>query len=126
GVSFSNIFPKLNEKLVALIMTLIGIFLALWADIEQYEMFLITIGSVFAPLFAILLTEYFVLKNRKVQANMLINWAAFGIWALGVGLYYQFIKMEFVLGATIPVMLITALLYKIIWRYTQKWKYCKA
>ena len=126
GVSFSNIFPKLNEKLVALIMTLIGIFLAIWADIEQYESFLITIGSVFAPLFAILLTEYFVLKNRKIQSKMLINWAAFGIWAVGVGLYYQFIKMEFVLGATIPVMLITALLYKIIWRYSKKWKYCKA
>lgn len=126
GVSFANIFPKLNEKLVAIIMTLTGISLALWVDIEQYENFLITIGSVFAPLFAIVLTEYFVLKNRQVQSNMLINWAAVGVWVLGVGLYYQFIKMEFVFGATIPVMLITALLYKIIWRYTKKWKYCKA
>jgi len=126
GVSFGNIFPKLNEKLVAIIMTLIGIFIALWVDIENYENFLIAIGSVFAPLFAILLTEYFILKNRQVQANMLVNWAAFGVWALGVILYYQFITMEFVLGATIPVMLITALLYKIIWGYTKQWKYCKA
>ena len=126
GVSFGNIFPKLNEKLVAIIMTLIGILLALWVDIEDYENFLIAIGSVFAPLFAILLTEYFILKNRQVQADMLVNWAAFGVWALGVILYYQFITMEFVLGATIPVMLITALLYKIIWRHTKQWKYCKA
>lgn len=126
GVSFANIFPKLNEKLVALIMTVIGIVLALWVDIENYENFLIAIGSVFAPLFAILLTEYFILKNRQVQAEMLVNWAALGVWALGVILYYQFMTMEFVLGATIPVMLITALLYKIIWRYTKQWKYCKA
>ena len=126
GVSFSNIFPKLNEKNVALIMTLIGTFLALWVDIEQYENFLIAIGSVFAPLFSILLTEYFILKNRRVQSDMLVNWAALGVWVLGVFLYYQFITIEFVLGATIPVMLITALVYKIIWRYTDKWKYCKA
>jgi len=126
GVSFANIFPKLNEKLVALIMTLIGIFLALWVDIENYENFLMAIGSVFAPLFAILLTEYFILRNRQVQADMLVNWVALGVWALGVGLYYQFITMEFVLGATIPVMLITALVYKIIWGYTKQWKYCKA
>ena len=125
GVSFGNIFPKLNEKLVALIMTVIGIVLALWIDIEQYENFLIAIGSVFAPLFAILLTEYFILKNRQVQADMLVNWAAVIVWAVGVGLYYQFMTMEFVLGATIPVMLITALLYKIIWGYTRQWKYCK-
>lgn len=126
GVSFSNIFPTLNEKRVALIMTLIGTFLALWVDIEQYENFLIAIGSVFAPLFAILLTDYFILKNRQVECDMLINWAAISIWALGVGLYYQFIQMEFVLGATMPVMLITALVYKVIWGYTKEWKYCKA
>ena len=126
GVSFANIFPKLNEKRVAIIMTLIGILLALWVDIENYVNFLIAIGSVFAPLFAILLTEYFILTNRQVQPNMLVNWAAVGVWALGVILYYQFITMEFVLGATIPVMLITALLYKIIWGYTKEWKYCKA
>jgi len=126
GVSFANIFPKLNEKLVALVMTLIGIALALWIDIENYENFLMAIGSVFAPLFAVLLTEYFILKNRQVEADLLVNWSAVGVWALGVYLYYQFIALEFVLGATIPVMLITGVLYKIIWGYTKQWKYCKA
>ncbi|WP_378954706.1 putative hydroxymethylpyrimidine transporter CytX [Pelosinus sp. sgz500959] len=122
GVSFANIFPKLNEKYVALAMTMIGTLLALWVDIIQYENFLIAIGSVFAPLFAILLTEYFIIKNRKVQSDLLVNWSAFGVWGLGVALYYQFIQMEFVLGATIPVMLVTALFYKIIWGYTKQWK----
>ena len=126
GVSFGNVFPQLNEKLVALLMTLIGIILAIWVDIENYEDFLMAIGSVFAPLFAILLTEYFILKNRQVQPNVLVNWAALGVWVLGVILYYQFITIEFVLGATIPVMLITALLYKMIWGYTKQWKSCKA
>lgn len=125
GVSFANIFPKLNEKRIALVMTVIGTMAALWFNIEQYESFLIIIGSVFAPLFAVLLTEYFIVKNRKVQAKMLINWGALLVWALGVGMYYQFIKMDFVLGATIPVMLITALLYKVIWGVTKQWNYCK-
>jgi len=125
GVSFANIFPKLNEKRVALVMTVIGTMAALWFNIEQYENFLLAIGSVFAPLFAILLTEYFIIKNRKVQAKILINWGALLIWALGVGLYYQFIKLDFVLGATIPVMMITALLYKVTWGVTKQWKYCK-
>lgn len=122
GVSFANLFPKFNEKYVALVMTLIGTFLALWVDIVQYENFLMAIGSVFAPLFAILLTEYFIIKNRQVQSDLLVNWSAFGVWGLGVVLYYQFIQMELVLGATIPVMMVTSVFYKIIWGYTQKWK----
>jgi putative hydroxymethylpyrimidine transporter CytX len=125
GVSFANIFPQLDEKKVALIMTVIGTGIALWLDIEQYENFLIAIGSVFAPLFAVLLTEYFILKNRQVSPNLLLNWSALGVWILGVVLYYQFINMEFVLGATIPVLVITSLLYKIIWKGTRQWKYCR-
>lgn len=125
GVSFANIFPHFHEKPVALVMTVIGTILALWFNIEQYENFLLAIGSVFAPLFAVLLTEYFIIKNRQVQDKVLINWSALIVWALGVVLYYQFVEMDFVLGATIPVMLITALVHKIVWGYTREWKYCK-
>lgn len=125
GVSFANIFPNLNEKQVALVMTIIGTIAALWFDIEQYENFLLTIGSVFAPLFAVLLTEYFIVKNRVLENRLLINWSALIIWAVGVVLYYQFIKLDLLLGATIPVMLITGLLYRIVWGYTKQWKYCK-
>lgn len=125
GVSFANIFPTFNEKHVALVMTVIGTLVALGVDIEQYEGFLLIIGSVFAPLFAVLLTEYFVIKNRQLGDDVLVNWGALLVWALGVGLYYQFITMEFVLGATIPVMTITAVLYRIIWGYTKQWNYCK-
>lgn len=125
GVSFANIFPKLDEKRIALVMTVIGTGIALWVNIEQYENFLLAIGSVFAPLFAVLLTEYFIIKNRQLRPELLVNWSALAVWALGVIMYHQFITMEFVLGATIPVLLFTSLLYKIIWGYTKEWKSCK-
>ncbi len=125
GVSFTNIFPKLDEKRIALFMTVIGTGIALWVNIEQYENFLLAIGSVFAPLFAVLLTEYFIIKNRQLRPDLLVNWSALAVWALGVIMYHQFITMEFVLGATIPVLLLTSLLYKIIWGYTKEWKSCK-
>jgi len=125
GVSFANIFPKLDEKRIALVMTVIGTGIALWVNIEQYENFLLAIGSVFAPLFAVLLTEYFIIKNRQLRPELLVNWSALAVWALGVIMYHQFITMEFLLGATIPVLLFTSLLYKIIWGYTKEWKSCK-
>lgn len=125
GVSFANLFPRLDEKKVALAMTVIGTAVALWVDIEQYENFLLAIGSVFAPLFAILLTEYFIIKNRQLRTEMLVNWSALAVWVLGVVLYHLFITMNVVLGATIPVLLLTSLVYKLIWGYTKGWKLCK-
>jgi len=124
GVSFSNIFPQLNEKHVALIMTIIGTLTALFVDIEQYENFLIALGSVFAPLFAILLTEYFMIKNRHLRPELLVNWRALAVWLLGIYLYYQFMDMQFILGATIPVFVITSLIYRGICVYTKEWSYC--
>ncbi|HZK83111.1 MAG TPA: putative hydroxymethylpyrimidine transporter CytX [Desulfosporosinus sp.] len=125
GVTFLNIFPKMNEKLVALVLTAIGTGLAIVVNIEEYESFLYAIGSVFAPLFAILLTDYFLLKNKKIQTDLLANWATLALCAFGTILYYQFINLNFVLGATIPVMLIISIIHLITWRLTVKWKYVR-
>lgn len=123
GVSFLNIIPKLNEKNVGIAMTVIGTLVAIVFPMENYEGFLYAIGSVFAPLFAILITDYFVIKkNTKVQDHILLNWGAILIWIIGVALYYSFIKFDFVIGATAPVMIITGLIYGLTWRWTNKWK----
>ncbi|HOH89340.1 MAG TPA: putative hydroxymethylpyrimidine transporter CytX [Bacillota bacterium] len=122
GVTFLNLFPKLNERKTALGMGAAGTLIAVIVPIEQYQNFLYAIGSVFAPLFAILLTEYFVLKkSRKLQEGLLANWGASAVWVAGVIMYYQFIKLDFVLGATVPVMIITGLLYCLSWRWTESW-----
>lgn len=123
GVTALNIFPGLSEKKAAIAMGVIGTLIAIAAPIEQYENFLYAIGSVFAPLFAVLLTDYFIIKkNRKLQEDLLVNWGAVIVWAAGVALYYRFVEIDFVLGATVPVMLITSVLYILTWRYTSKWK----
>jgi len=123
GVSFLNIMPKLNEKNVGIVMTVIGTIMALVFPIENYEGFLYAIGSVFAPLFAILITDYFIIKkNTKVQTNVLLNLGAVIVWVLGIVIYYSFIKLDFVLGATAPVMIIAGIIYGITWRWTSKWK----
>jgi len=123
GVSFLNIMPKLNEKNVGIAMTVIGTIMALVFPIENYEGFLYAVGSVFAPLFAILITDYFIIKkNTKVQPDVLVNLGAVLVWVLGVAIYYSFIKLDFVLGATAPVMVITGVIYGVTWRWTSKWK----
>jgi len=125
GVSFTSLCPGLNEKYIALLMTVIGTILALIADMEQYESFLLAIGSVFAPLFAIVLTDYFWLKNRRIRPELKANLLALAVWAGGVALYYKFLSLELAIGATIPVIVVVSLLYAILRRVTNPWIYCK-
>lgn len=126
GVTLLNVFPKFNEKKAAVFMAVIGTIIALIIPIEQYENFLYAIGSVFAPLFAVLFTDYFVIrKQRKIEKNVNINFGAVIVWALGVVLYYEFLKFDFILGTTVPVMIITSAVYYIFWRWISKWKYVK-
>ncbi|SHI83954.1 putative hydroxymethylpyrimidine transporter CytX [Clostridium cavendishii DSM 21758] len=123
GISFRNITKKLDEKTIGLIMAGIGTVLAIVVQMENYESFLYAIGSVFAPLFAVLITEYFIIKSDiKAKINMKINLGAFLVWVMGVVLYYVFIKFDLIIGATLPVMIITGVLYKISWEVVNKWK----
>ncbi|WP_425059510.1 hypothetical protein SCACP_01020 [Sporomusa carbonis] len=122
GVSCVNLLPKASERTLALVMTVIGAALAIVIDIEQYESFLYAIGSVFAPLFAVLLADYFILGRRQADDGLLVNWGAVIIWILGVVMYYQFVKLDLVVGATVPVMIITAGVYALAARFMAGWK----
>ena len=121
GVTLLNVFPKLNEKKVALVMALIGLAVAIFTPIEQYENFLYAIGSVFGPLFAIVLSDYFVFKKEKIEPTLALHVGAFIVWAVGVYLYYQFITLDLILGSTLPTMLCTAILFILTKKVSEKW-----
>lgn len=121
GVSFLNINPKVNEKIAALIMAVLGTAVALVTPIEQYENFLYTIGSVFAPLFAILLTDYYILNNKAIDEQKNVYWLNTIIWALGVFIYHNFMSMDLLLGSTLPVMIVIALICIIFKGVVGKW-----
>ena len=126
GVSFLNINSKANEKIVAIILGVVGTLLALWFPIDNYQNFLYAIGSIFAPLFAVLFTDYFLIKKEKsIQDEVLVNWWAFFAWIIGVILYYKLLKFDMIVGTTLPVMILTAILYFICGRWFSKWKFVK-
>ena len=123
GVTFLNIFPRFDLRKVALVIGALGTVIAIITPIEAYQNFLYAIGSVFAPLFAILLTDYFLSKERKLlREDLLIDWGAISFWIVGVVLYTVFVKIQFVLGATLPVMFLTGLGYLILRRRIVTWR----
>lgn len=108
GVSFTSITGRFHEKLAALIFCILGTLLAVYCPLEQYENFLYLIGSVFAPMSAILLTDHFLLK--KDHSTRIINGGNFILWMIGFLIYRLCLSMDTVIGSTLPVMIIICIL----------------
>ena len=76
---------------------------AIFVPTSGYEKFLYLIGSAFSPLFAILLTDYYILK--KNHALKQINLQNALIWSLGVIIYRLMTHLNTNLGSTLPTFI---------------------
>ncbi|ARU48561.1 Cytosine permease [Sulfurospirillum diekertiae] len=121
GVTFTNIFPKMSERKIAFVMALLGLVVALMMPIEEYETFLYAIGSVFGPLFAILLSDYFIFKKMQIEPMLALHVGALIVWVIGVGLYYWMMTLDLPLGSTLPTMLATSIIFIITKKVMASW-----
>lgn len=108
GVSCKTIWQKLQEKWIAIAVTIIGTIAAIIFPMDNITDFLYFIGSVFAPMIAIQLADFFVLKidssEKKIDISRIV------VWVIGFALYKILLKTDFILGNTFPDMMITFLL----------------
>ncbi len=104
GVSAESISTKLKEKPASLVVCVVGMILAMFTPISQMENFLYLIGSVFAPMIAILIADFFVLKKDVSKEK--VNWTNLIIWLAGFILYRIFMSIDTPVGNTLPVMII--------------------
>jgi len=84
AVSTQNLRPHWDRRLLALVIGTLATTLALAIDINNYSSFLSIIGSVFVPLFAVLVVDYFAFGGRvrwnlatdsPGRPEMLLPWA---------------------------------------------------
>jgi len=117
GVSIKNLLPNFSEKHLGTGVVILSILVALTFPMTAYQSFLLWIGALFVPLFAILITDYYILKN-KIKSDKL----ALFTWLIGVGIYRIFVNIDMSIGTTLPVMGIVSIIYYafskgvIIWR----------
>ena len=116
AVSFCVIHP-VNKRLLSVLVCALGLAIALLIPTDRYESFLYLIGTAFAPLFAILLTDYFLLKKTKLTDNLLNIRNAF-LWVVGVILYRVLLHMDTPLGSTLPTMVLLSALCIVIHKIT--------
>ena len=112
AISFKTIFEKAPEKITAIIVTVIGTLAAVLFPIDNITDFLYLIGSIFAPMIAILLADYFILKSdfseKKLKVSRVI------IWLIGFAIYRLLMQTDLITGCTIPDMVMTFALTAIV------------
>jgi putative hydroxymethylpyrimidine transporter CytX len=120
GISLINIFPRINDRIAAIGFAVIGTAVALVFPIDRYTDFLYVLGSVFSPLIAILLTDYFILRcdNRlgRMDAAATISLVA------GITFYYLTKSQELPIGTTLTTIVFTTALHYTLRRWRQRGK----
>lgn len=112
GVSSVSLNSKFNEKIAAIIVCVAGTLLAVFVPVYEFEAFLYLIGSVFAPMIAIMIADFFVLKNDF--SKQLFAKTNLILWVIGFILYRCFMYIDTPVGNTLPVMLIVIVLSVVV------------
>ena len=103
--SARNISPKLPERPAVLLIVVIGALAALFWNSEVYIGFLHCIGAIFAPLSAVLFTDYFLLRRDERARDI----SPCGLVSLGCGVaaYRLFSSFGTPIGPTLSCLLST-------------------
>ena len=108
GISSESILDKLKGKHVAMAVTVIGTVGAILFPMDDITDFLYLIGSVFAPMIAVQIADYFLLKTDVSDREWSVSRLA--IWFVGFLLYRWLMGIDLPLGCTLPDMAITVVL----------------
>ena len=105
GISSESLSSKINGKLVAVAVTIIGTVGAIFLPLAKITDFLYFIGSVFAPMIAIQIADFFILKQNKETS--VFNICNLIIWSVGFVVYRLLMRADIIVGNTLPDMFIT-------------------
>jgi nucleobase:cation symporter-1, NCS1 family len=121
--SILNISQKIKATTLMWAVGILSILVALVFPMEQYENFLLLIGAMFIPLFGVVLTDYFIVRKRKLSVEEIyrnggaywyfkgFNPKALGAWAVGF-IVFELIAIKGIpVGGSLPSFFTAALCY---------------
>lgn len=118
GISNESIVSGWNGKHIAIAVTVIGTVGAIVYPMDNITDFLYLIGSVFAPMIAIQIADFFLLKQDT--SSNIINIPNMVIWLIGFIVYRILMNIDISVGNTLPDMLITIILCLIAGKFIKK------
>lgn len=112
GVSTESIYSKLKGKQVAVVVAILCTIGAILFPMDDITDFLYLIGSVFAPMIAVQIADFYIIKREK-DADA-FDWWNLAIWVLGFICYRALMQVDLICGYTLVSMAVTVLLCVIV------------
>jgi len=106
GVSGEAIQSKVGAKHLSIVAIVIGTAFAIAFPMDDITEFLYLIGSVFSPMFAVMVADYFLLKNDSRGKRFDV--IALLAWGVGFVFYRYMMTMDLIIGYSLPAIVLTA------------------
>lgn len=91
AMSLQNLMPRVDRRVLSVVVGALTTGIALFADVNSYGAFLGVIGAVFVPMFAVLAVDYFLLGGAArwdTSAGAPSRWLMIVPWVLGFVAYW--------------------------------------
>ena len=108
GVSSESIVRSVSGRAVGIGVTILGAVAASLYPMDDITGFLYIIGSVFAPMIAVQIASYFLLREDAVGRS--VHTVNLAVWFIGFLCYRYLMTLDTPVGSTLPTMAITLLL----------------
>ncbi|HQA31948.1 MAG TPA: cytosine permease [Propioniciclava tarda] len=97
-VSVHNLAPRVDRRIVSVVVGVVATLLAGFVGFGAYESFLLMIGSVFVPLFAVAVADFFVVRRGAWDTSD----AAPFRWTPAVAWFIGFVAYQLIYPGTVP------------------------
>ena len=100
---------------MAIAVTIVGTIAAIIYPMDDITDFLYLIGSVFAPMIAIQIADFFIIKNNSEDKNVEVTNII--IWVIGFILYRYLMTVDIIVGNTLPDMAVTVIICILVCKF---------
>ncbi len=107
GISAETLTARISGKTMGIAVAIVGTVCAMLFPMDNITNFLYFIGSVFAPMIAIMIVDFILGRNAD---SMEYSFPNLLVWLVGFFLYRYLMTVDFVLGNTFPDIILTMLL----------------
>ena len=104
----SKLRQNIRKNIPGIVDTIIGTVGAVIFQMDKMSGFLYFIGSIFAPMISVQIADFFILRrNKEKSEDEKIDIIAIISWLAGFITYRILMRKDYLLGNTIPAMIIT-------------------
>lgn len=102
---------NISKNIPGIVDTIIGTIGAVIFQMDKMSGFLYFIGSIFAPMISVQIADFFILRrNAEAKDDGKIDFIAILSWLAGFITYRILMRKDYLLGNTIPAMIITIII----------------